>query len=91
MEIPLLLVLIGISAYNFRVAQKLRRDKAFLLPSERMSLSINERRMNTELFEWYKERMLSPEKRKRVAASIEAVGGLFALAALILLLSILVT
>ena len=91
MEIPLLIILIIISAYSFRLAQKIKKDKTYLLLSERMSLSINERRMNKELFDWYKERMLSPEKRKSVATSIEAVAGLFAVAAVLLLLGIILT
>ena len=88
MEILFLALLIIVSAYNFQVAQKIKRDNTYLSTSERISLFLSERQLNSEMFSWYKDRMLSPEKRKNRLARTETMAGLSAFSAILVLLGI---
>lgn len=88
MEILFLALLIIVSAYNFHVAQKIKRDNTYLSTSERISLFLSERQSNSEMFSWYKDRMLSPEKRKNRLARTEIMAGLSAVSAILVLLGI---
>ena len=88
MELINLAFALGISFYAFSTANKMKKDNTHLLPSEKFSLWINEARMDAELFKWYKEKVTSPEKRLKVRKSLEAVGGISAIALILMIAGI---
>lgn len=88
MEFINLAFALGVSFYAFSTANKMKKDNAYLLPSEKFSLWLNEARMDAELFKWYKEKITSPEKRLKVRKSLEAIGGISAIALILIIAGI---